>query len=127
MSEYLVLPIVNVTVGKMAVTACWVMPCVAQLVRIMPLVDTPMQDRAIAALPCRLLLGNYVVSDLEMRHLSDPGWLNSNVGRRLVLKAGEGISITCGELPREPWRISEVSLMAIVRLPPSCTPRAGAG
>lgn len=123
MSEYLILPIVEVSIDKPA-TITWKLPSVAQLLRVVPLVDTPMQARVIAKLPCSLQLAHYTMADVELRHLEDATWLRNHVGHHLVMKAGDDIVLGLGELQQGLWRVREVSLLTIVRLPPSCyTPR----
>lgn len=123
MSEYLILPVVAVTIDK-PVTITWKLPGVAQLLRVVPLVDTPMQARAIANLPCSLQLAHYTMADVELRHLEDATWLRNRCGHHLVMKTGDDIVLGLGSLSQQAWRVKEVSLLTIVRLPPSCfTPR----
>lgn len=126
MSEYLIMPVMAASLETPSWVS-WTLPSVAALMRIVPLVETPLQARAIAGLPCSLRLGHYLMADVELRHLEDPMWLREHAGHHLVLKTGEEVQVGLGQLTQSAWRVKEISLLAILRLPPPCyTPREAA-
>lgn len=126
-NEYLILPVLNVTLGTEPTWVSWKLPGVAALQRLIVLVTYPRQAMAIAGLSCSLRLGHYTMQDVELRHLEDAVWLQRNANHHLVMKTGDEITIGLGPMLRETWRVGEVSMTAILRLPPPCfTPRDAA-
>lgn len=119
MTQYLVLPIHTVQLGG-SVRVSWTIPRVGALQRILAMVENSLQARVIGSMPCAAQFAHYTMADVELARLEDPIWLQKHVRHHLVMKSGDELAVGFGPLLREAWRVKEIGMTAILRLPPSC-------